>query len=210
MPNNLATISSKLATQIRDTTHAVWNSTEKDDLIVWSVAGLWPRYARAIDPDAVAAQVALVADDYFYSVPSGTLEVESIDWIYSGDEMGPLTANQWTTTGDEFAGNLKIRVAPGIVTQGGTLRVHGYGRYDTTTNLVPDDYVPLVLARARAEAYRRVAGDRARFEQWMVANQKQGVSVNELLQQIDEADRAAARLTLQYRTQRRPRPGRLG
>lgn len=210
MANDLATLSSKLATALRDTSHATWNSTEKDDLVTWATAELWPRYARAMDPDAVGQEVALVADDYFYAVPSGMLEVEQIDWIYQSTEQGPLDANQWTTTGDEFAGNLKIRVAPGIVDLGGTLRVHGYGRYDLVTNLPPNDYVQLILAKAREEAYRRVAGDRARFKQWLVQNQKQGISVNELLQQIDEAERHALRIEGRLRTQRRPRPGRRG
>jgi hypothetical protein len=206
--NNLATLSSKLATAIRDTDHAVWNSTEKDDLITWAVAGLWPRIARALDPES--STITIVADDYFYSAPTGILDVEQLEWRSDSVELGFLEDNQWTVTGDEFAGNLKIRVAPGIVDQGGTLRVHGYGRYDTTTNLIPDDYVPIVISRAREEALRRVAGDRARFKQWMVANQKQGVTVNELLQQIDEAERHAIRLEARYRTQRRPRPGRRG
>ena len=210
MANDLATLSSKLATALRDTTHETWNSTEKDDLITWAVAGLYPRIARTIDPDNVSAEVTLAADDYFYSAPSGTIEIESIDFIDTdGDEHGPLNDGQWATTGDPFTG-LKIRVAPGIVDQLGTLRVHGYGRYDTTTNYIPDDYVPLVIARAREEALRRVATERARFEQWMVQNQKQGVSLNEILQEIDEAERHAMRLEARYKTPRRPRPGRAG
>lgn len=209
MTNNLATLSSKLGTALRDTDHAVWNSTEKDDLVTWATAELWPRYARAMDPSDVLQEVTLVDDTFAYAVPTDMLEVEQVEWIYGGDtELGFLSAGQWMTTGDEYAGNLKLRIAPGIVTSGGTLRVHGYGRYDLTTNLPPDDYVQLILAKAREEAYRRVAGDRARYQQWMVANQKQGVSVNELLQLADEAERHALRLESRLRTQRRPRPGR--
>lgn len=212
MANDLATLSSKLATQLRDTAHAVWNSTEKDDLVTWSVANLYPRFARSIDPSVAAADVTLVADTYFYAVPSGTIEVSGVDWKDTdGDELGPLNDQAWQVTGDPFGTTLKIRVAPGIVDQLGKLRVHGYGRYGTATNLIPDDYVPLVLAQARAEALRRMADDRAKFEVWLARNQKQSVTVNELLQMVNDADIEIQRLRfLLPRTWRRPVPGRLG
>lgn len=212
MANDLATLSSKLATQLRDTGHDVWNSTEKDDLITWSVANLYPRFARYIDPSVVGAEITLVDGTYFYSVPSGVLEVSGLDWIDTdGDELGTLDGQAWQVTGDPFGGTLKIRVAPRIVEQGGTLRVHGYGRYDTTTNLIPDDYVPLVLAQARSEAYLRMVGDRARFEQWLAREQTQNVSVNELEQMVNQAEGEALRLRATLpKTFRRPVPGRLG
>jgi hypothetical protein len=294
--NDISGLSSKLATQLRDTAHAVWNSTEKDDLVGYAIANLYPRFARYIDPSVTAAQITLVADTYFYAVPANVLEVSGLDWIDTDDdELGPLDDQAWQVTGDPFGGTLKVRIAPGIVEQLGTLRVHGYGRFgplvgtaialatsaaaddiiDTaaahgftldqtvqfpsltggtglstatayyiiagslaattfqvsatprgtainfTTDitagtvaryfLVPDDYVPLVLAQARAEALRRMADDRAKFEVWLARNQKQSVSVNELMQLVNDADIEIERLRQRLpRTWRRPVPGRLG
>lgn len=208
MPNNLATLSSKLATALRDTDHSTWNSTEKDDLVTWSVAGLYPRIARRLDPTTTT--ITLVANTYFYAVPSGVVEVEQLEWVNDGDELGFLQGQAWHTVGDTYGANLKVRVSPSIVEQGGTLRVHGYGRYDTTTNLIPDDFVPLVLAMARCEAYERIAGERARFLQWQASEQEQDTSVNELLNQIQSARFERERENARFRTARRPVPGRLG
>lgn len=208
MPNNLATLSSKLATALRDTDHSTWNSTEKDDLVTWSVAGLYPRIARRLDPTTTT--ITLVANTYFYAVPSGVIEIESIQWTRDGDELGYLADGTWSLEGDPYAGTLKVHIAPTIVEQLGTLRVHGFGRYDTTTNLIPDDFVPLVLAIARCDAYDRVTGERARFLQWQASEQEQDTSVNELLNQVQMARVERERQWARFQTQRRPVPGRLG
>lgn len=205
MSNTLATLSSKLAQQLADTDHDTWNSNEKDDLVTWAVADLYPRFARSIDPES--ATVTLVDDDFFYALPTGVKEVQQVDRVTSdGDEAGVLIDGSWATVGGD-----KLRVAPVIVAAGGTLRVHGFGEYDTTTNLIPDFLVPLVLANARVEAYRRIAGQRARFLQWQASSQQQDVTVNNLLSLTQEAQMEAERLYARLnRTQRRPVPGRLG
>lgn len=210
MPNNLATISSKLATALRDTDHEAWNSTEKDDLVTWAVANLWggrPQIFRELDPTTTT--IPLVSGTYFYAAPAGVMSVFALDLYNGTDEYGRLEGDEWQLVGDPYSG-MKIRVAPHVAQTGYTLRVHGIGRYDATTNLIPDDFMPLVLAMARAEAYRRIAGDRARFEQWLASNQTQNMSVNELLQMIDDADRTAARERASVRVQAHPVPGRQG
>jgi len=144
------------------------------------------------------------AINFTTDITAGTVE------LVGGDEHGPLAGGLWNLQGDPW-GTQKIRVAPGIVDQGGTLRIHGYGRYDVTTNLIPDHLVPLVLAMSRVEAYRRVAGERSRFEQWMVARPKQGVSLNDLLNLVAEArSEVAEHMARRFRTWRMPVPGRLG
>lgn len=209
MANDLATLSSKLATALDDTTHAAWNSTEKDDLVTWAVADLYPRFARGLDPESTT--ITLVTDDFFYSLPSGVVEVTSVDLVDTdGDERGKVGQGAWSVQGDEW-GTQKIRFSPKIVNGiGGSVRLHGWGRYDTSTNLIPDHLVPLVIAIARAEAYRRIMGQRARFEQWQAASHEQDVNINELMALTQEAvadeERLRARLK---RSVRRPVPGRL-
>lgn len=210
MSNNLATLSSKLATALRDTDHAAWNSTEKDDLVTWAVAGLYPRLARTLDP--TASTITLVAGTYFYAAPTGVIEVNNVELVdEDADEHGFLQGQAWSTVGDAY-GTLKVRVSPTIVEgyAGGTLRVHGFGRYDTTTNLVPDDFVPLVLAIARCDAYDNISSERSRFLQWQASEQSQDTSVNDLLSMIQMARVERERQWARFRTQRRPVPGRLG
>jgi len=296
--NTLATLSSKLSQQLRDTDHATWTSLEKDDLIRYSAASLFPRYSRYFDPSLTAQKITLVADTYFYTLPTGMLEVSTVDLIDSdNNELGPLDGQAWQITGDWQGGTQKLRIAPHITNDlGGSVRVHGYGRFNigtvgpgitlatslasddiidtaaahglttgnavefsaltggtgltvgvgyfviaanlaattfqvstieggsavnfTTditagtvygTSYIPDDLVSLVLANARAEAYRRMGADRAAFTNWKARNQKQNISVNELYSLITEAESEALRLQrFTPKVWRRPVPGRLG
>lgn len=211
MANDLSTLNGKLATQLRDTSGTlVWASTEKDDLITWAVTGLWPRFSRPLDPTVTT--VALVAGTYYYALPAGVKAVSRVDY-YDANlvEYGPLHGRSWEIAGDAFYGTGKLHVSPAIAEQGGTVRLNGYGIYDVTTNLIPDILIALVLAKARAEAYRRMGVDRVRFKEWLAKNQTQNVSVNELIHLINEADNEAIRLERSLpRTWQKPVPGRQG
>jgi hypothetical protein len=298
MANTLATLSSKLAQQLRDTDHATWNSIEKDDLVRWSVAGLFPKRSRYPDPSLSAQTITLVEGTYFYSLPTGMLEVSTVDLIdTNGDEAGPVDGASWQVTGEWQGGTQKLRLSPQIVDNiGGTVRLHGYSRFEIgtvgagitlatsaaaddiidtatahgfvsgqpiefasltggtgltagmvyfvlaaslaaqtfkistvvggtavnfstditagtvfATQYIPDDLVSLVLANARAEAYRRMGADRAAFANWQAANQRQNVSINELYSLITEAESEAMRTDRSVpRVWRRPVPGRAG
>ncbi len=204
MSNTLAVLNAALVTALRDEDEAVWDTDERDDLLLWAVDSLWPRIAREIDPTTTT--VTLVAGTYFYAVPAGVEGVTMIERYTSGEEYGPLKPGTWHIFGG------KIRVAHEVVDRlGGTLRLYGYGRYDTSANPLADQYVPLVLAMARAEAYRRLAGDRVKFEEWLAHNQKQNVTTAELVTLVNEADAEVQRLWQRTpRTQRRPVPARRG
>ncbi len=209
LSNNLAGLNAFLATALRDTAYGTWTTGEMDNLVTWSVARLWPRFSRPIQPGL--ATIALTDGTYYYTLPSPVLAVSRIDLLdSSGNDMGPISGRAWEITGDIMGGTAQVHIAPYIAASTGTLKLHGYARYDTTANLIPDDYVPLVLARARAEAYRRVLADRARFKTWLSRNQTQNVSVNELVLEINEADAEALRLQRELRTWQKPVPARQG
>ena len=208
MANDLAGLNAFLDAQLNDAANTVWPSADKDNVITWAVAGLYPHISRVIDPST--ATIDLTPGTYFYTLPTGVLNVSRVEYINTaGDEVGSLANGSWELVGDPLLGTHLLHVSPSITDADGTLRVHGYGRYNVTTNLIPDEYVPLVLAMARAELYRRTAGDRVRYQEWMSRQQVQNVSVNELMQFVNEADREAARLRSQYRTWQRPVPGRV-
>lgn len=209
MSNTLDLLSQQLAVALRDETYTTWDSEEMDRLITWSVASLWPRFKREFAPQTNT--LTLVTSTYFYSLPTGMLRVSYVDWVdSSSNELGTLDPGSWSVEGPE--GSAKLHIAPNIADQGGTLRLLGYGRYDTTTNYIPDDLVPLVLAMARAEAYRRMAGSRVQFTNWLASNQSANVTVNELFELIREANAEIVRLQRQSngRTWSRPVPGRRG
>jgi hypothetical protein len=92
---------------------------------------------------------------------------------------------------------------------GGEYWVRGYAEYGVASNYISNELVRLVLAKARGEAYRRMAGDRVQFKNWQARNQAQDMSVNELILLVNEADGEAERLFRRHRTIRKPVPGRI-
>jgi hypothetical protein len=207
--NNLATLNVKLATALRDSDYATWATGEIDDLLTYGLAFLFPHLSREIAPSS--AEITLVTDTFFYNLPSGVMHVSRVDWVDTDDnEHGPVGGGSWEVVGSPILGTGQLHISPVIANQGGTLRLLSYGRFDLTTNLIPDDYVSYLLAVSRAEAYRRMAGSRARFEAWQAANQKQNVTVNELILLINEADAEAERLRRHIRVWHKPVPGRVG
>jgi len=197
MANALEDMRARLRTQLADTEDEVWDAGEKDDLLTWAVRRLNQRINRPLDPDASTQKITLVASTYFYAIDSGITHISRVDLLdTASNEMGEVLG--WEVTGDLIAGTAKLRVATAIVANLGTLRILGYGRYTlpatgaAQTSAIPDDYVQLVLSMARGEALRRMLADRYKFEQWQVHNQVQNVSINELLQMVNEADAQAA------------------
>lgn len=212
MSNNLVGLNAKLAIALRDAAYATWVSAEDDELVTESVNQLWPRFSRILDPTATT--ITLVAGTYFYALPAGVMAVSRVDRVQSdGTELGPIHDRSWEIVGSPLLSSAKLHVAPAYADgdPGGTLRLNGYGVYDVTTNLVPDFLVPLVLARARGEAYRREIARRMNFTDWQTRNQAQNVSVTELIHGANDADGEALRLEQRLpRTAQLPVPGRIG
>lgn len=212
MANDSDELVERLLVALRDPNQETWNAQDPDelsDIVVWSVASLYPHLARQLDPDDPGSQIALVTDQMFYSVPAEFLEVYRIDRLdEDGNEAGNLADGTWEIVGSLLNGTGQVHVTRTLANQLGTLRLYGFGRYDDT-NAIPDDYVLIVLARARAEALARVISNRERFTAWLVRNQVQNISVNELLQMKNEADADAERVMRRYRTPRMPVPGRM-
>lgn len=209
MANDLTTLSGKLATALGDTDHETWASAEKDDLVTWAVTSLYPRFAR---PASVPIY-PLTADTENYVVPDGLLEVYRVD---VGEVATDLTVRvldgSWYTYDNPLTGGLKLFINKQYSDADHYYIVHGIGRYDldTADNYPPDDLVPLILATARSEAYRRVLGQRSRFLQWQASSHEQDVTINELLAMTQEATAEQERLRARVpRTVRRPVPGRL-
>ena len=190
MANNLATMRNRLRQQLSDVDDATWDAGEKDDLLGWAMRRLNRRVVRPLDPRAAAQTITLVSGTEFYSIDSSITHVYAVDWVdTNSNEMGEITG--WEVTGDLASGTAKLRINEQFGKAGGTLYLNAAGRYDLTTNLIPDDYVTLVLAMARAEALERLITDRARFKQWQNTNQVQNISVNELGQMVQSASRQA-------------------
>jgi hypothetical protein len=197
MANDLETMRQRLRDVLYDVDDETWNAGEKDDILGVAVRRLSQRLPRPLDPTVAAQTVTLVTLTYFYAIDSGISNIEKVFYINSdSDRIGYLEAG-WEVTGDITAGTAKLHVAPKVVERLGTLQITGTGRYTLVTKAasqtaaIPDDYIPVVLAYSRAESYRRLLSDRARFYQWQNTNQVQNVSLNELIQMVNEADRQA-------------------
>ena len=190
MANDLATMRNRLRQQLSDVEDETWDAGEKDDLLGWAMRRLNRRVVRPLDPRAAGQTITLVSGTEFYDIDSAITHVYAVDWVdTNSNEMGEVSG--WEVTGDLAAGSAKLRVNEQFGKYGGTLYLNAAGRYDLTTNLIPDDYVTLVLAMARAEALERLITDRARFKQWQNTNQVQNISVNELGQMVASASRQA-------------------
>ena len=200
MSNDLETMRQRLRDELFDVDDATWNAGEKDDALYSAVRRLAFRVPRPIDPDASTAvsEITLVTSTYFYAVNANYVNVDRVFFIdSSSNEIGYLTAG-WEIVGDLEAGTGKIHISPRIVEKGGTLRLSGTGQYTlpvvtdtaaTKATGILNIHVPLVLAWARETLWRRLLSDRARFRQWQNANQVQNISVNELVQMIQDASR---------------------
>lgn len=206
----------RLRDQLSDADDETWSGAEKDEILLWSVRRLNQRLGRPLDPEDTEQNITLVSEDYFYSIDTGITHISRVDYLDSdGYDYGPIGHGSWEVVGDLVAGTAKLHVAPVIVEQGGTLRLVASGRFtlpgqsESQASAIPDDYVPLVLANSRAECYRRLVADRARFEQWQTSNQTQNISVNELIQMVNEADAAARNEELTFKRWQKPVPARI-
>lgn len=211
MANDLATLTGYLKTTLRDSTDTTWTVEEKQDLITWSISRLYPNVVKyvtlekQVDPNASFITTGDVTTPW--------ISIHRID-LWDGDPTSTLSrmvqelpGQAWEVqTQIEGGSAVRIVMNPSYNYNGAYFyMIHGYIAYDSTANLVPDRLIPLVLARARQEAYRRMGADRAQFKNWLVQNQTQNVSVNELVQLINEASNEADGEERRMMT-RHPRP----
>lgn len=204
MANDLATLNGLLDIALRDTSDETWTSAEKDSLIEQAVDACPPRPLLHDD-----ASLSLVAGAYYHTLPAGVVSISRIDLEdIDGNERGAIAGGLWEVIGDTLTDAAEVRIDQRIVDRwdGGTAHLIGYGRYDTVTNLIPDEYVPYVIAHARAEAYGRMASDRARFRNWETSEQPLNISVNELLTLINDAQLERDRHRARIMRWRKPMP----
>lgn len=206
MANDLATLTSALAVALDDTTHDVWAESEKQALITQSVNRLYPMILKYVVQPVTVTTSASFIDVGGASYPF--TKIVRID-LYDSDPTSPSSRMMQEVPGQAW--EVQEQFEPGSASRvyinprysmnaGYYYLIHGYVRYDLSTNLIPDYLVPLVLARARAEAYRRIGPERVKFKNWLTSNQTQNTSVNELIQFINEADREAESLERMYAT----------
>ena len=204
MANDSATLVALLQTALRDTSDATWTSAEKTALIEQAVDACPPRPLLHDD-----ASLSLVAGAYYHTLPAGVVSISRIDLEdIDGNERGAIAGGLWEVIGDTLTDAAEVRIDQRIVDRwdGGTAHLIGYGRYDTVTNLIPDEYVPYVIAHARAEAYGRMASDRARFRNWETSEQPLNISVNELVQLVNDAQLERDRHRARIMRWRKPMP----
>ena len=209
MANTLAVLNGYLTSALKAPSLATWPSAEKDQLIIRAVADLYPAVSYALAPQSYTQ--ALTSGTYFYAINPIIVKLVRVDWLDSaGVEMGALADNLWEITGDMEAGTAKIHITPFISETTGTLRYNGYGRYNTSSVYIPEDYVNAVIAECMVEALEWGIADRGRYKQWQGQAQKQNVSVTEYATLLSEARQRRDVLRRRAFTFRKPVPGRIG
>ncbi len=195
----------KLETALRDPTNAVWGASEIDDILSIALD-----QTNRIRPRVVQDAVALVegTDNY---ILTNVYEVFRIDLLdASGRVVMPLPHGTWEVWGDNQTVGQTFYINPRYTLSGYSLRVHGYAPYTFSGTTNPPALVQdAILALARAEALRRVVGERARFEQYATANPRSDTSMAELISEINEAQGEAERLLSNIRLIKKPAPGRV-
>lgn len=203
MANDIATLRTRLAEDLMDPTMSYWSTTYLASILTEAINELWPRFGRQLATESQI--IAAVDDQSWYTVPTGMVEVHRVEVIDSDGQMiDELAPGTWDIHGT------RIQINPTFAISGYTFRLVGLAKYDATVNLIPDELVPLVLARARAKAWQRALSDRLNFRQWATQNQIQNVSINEMIGMIRvgmaEFEDLYNRLP---RARRRPVPGRV-
>lgn len=215
MAQDTETMRRRLRDALFDVEDETWSAGEKDDIIQLALGKLNQRAPRPLDPTVAAQAITLVSGTYFYAIDSGTTNVENVFYINGSSQRVGYMESGWEVVGDILTGNAKLHVNPTTVEQGGTLQIGGSGPYTITSQSTaqtlapPERYVTYLLAWSRSEAYRRLLSDRARFYQWQNENQIQNVSLNELIQMLNEAERQADNEWVAIKRWQRPVPGRI-
>jgi hypothetical protein len=194
----------KLETALRDSTNLVWGATEIDDILAYALDE-----TNRVRPLSVRDVISLTDDIDTYTLVS-VYEVFRVDLRdASGKLVMPLPQGTWEVWGDNATAGQTLYVNPRYARGGYTIRVHGYAPYtfSGTTN-PPSQVQAAILALARAEALRRIATERARYEQYATANPRSDVSLNEILNQMAEASTEAQRLLSDIRIIKKPVYGR--
>lgn len=195
----------KLETALRDTTNAVWGASEIDDILTYALDE-----TNSVRPRVVSDVVALVTDTDTY-VLTNVYEVFRVDLLDANSKLiYPIPHGAWEMWGDNQTAGQTLYINPRYARTGYSLRIHGYApyTYSGTTN-PPSRVQQAILALARAEAYRRVTGERARYEQYATANPRSDTSMAELLQLTNEADAEGQRLLSSIRLIKRPVSARM-
>ena len=213
MANNAAGLNAIIDLALRDPSDETWTSAEKDAAIARAVRNLSPKVVRPLAWSDTANSDTLVASTYYYSLASTMFYLSRIDMVESdATERGPLPDEAWELTGDISLGAGVVHIAPWFVQKwaGSVIWYRGYGVYDVTTNLIPDEYVDLVIAAASAELVRALLADRSRFLQTGVTRQDQIISVTEMVTMLNAFEQVAREKKAATTTFRKPVPGRRG
>ena len=205
MSNNLATLNTALGLKLRDAAGAVWATGERDTLLTWACARLYPRLARTLQET-----VTLVDDQDSYTLTTVS-DISRVDMIDPNSTPAnrlvmQMNGGTWEYWGDRETVGGTLYLNPQFASASYNLRVHGYAPYDLTSHYPPDRFVSAIIGMAAAEAIRRMMTDRAKYKQWDALSQEQNISVNEFIGLVNEGDAEYSRLLGEARTWRRPKP----
>ncbi len=185
---------------LRDPDNLVWDADEIDVILAYAL-----EETNRVRPRVVSDVIALVPDQDQYTLVN-VYTVFRVDLLDSNSKVvSPLPPGSWEVWGDNASLGQTLYINPTFAAFGYQLRVHGYGPYTFSGTTTPPLQVQeVILAIARAEALRRVATERSRFEQYATGNPRSDTSVSEIMAQVADSNREAQRLLTDIRLIRRP------
>ncbi len=194
-----------LAESLRDSTHLVWQASELTTILGYAL-----EETNRVRPRVVSDLLSLVSEQDQYTLVN-VYTVFRVDLLDSTNKVVMLLpAGSWEIWGDNASLSQTLYINPQYARVPYKLRVHGYGPYvytGTTAN-PPLQVQEAILAVARAEALRRVATERSRFEQYATGNPRSDTSVSEVIGQVQDAERRAQQLLTDIKLIRRPTAGK--
>lgn len=188
-----------LKTALRDTSNEIWTDAELDTILGYALDQV-----NQVRQRQVRDTIALVNDQDTYTL-TNVYSVNRVDLLDSDSKIVRVLApGTWEVWGDNESPGQTLYINPNYARATYSLRVHGYGPYDFTTNTPNTLMQSVIVALARAEALRRLSNDRARFRQWAQTNPRGDTSVSEAIGMVNEADAEANRLLRSIKLIKRP------
>jgi hypothetical protein len=192
-----------LETALSDEANSIWTTAELDTTLQYALDQI-----NMVRQRQVRDTIPLVTDTDSYTL-TNVYSVVRVDLLDSDNKVvRTLAPGTWEVWGDNLSAGQTLYINPAFARTGYSIRVHGYGPYDFTTNTPDSMTQATIVALARAECLRRVMNDRARFRQWATSNPRSDSSVGELIGLLNEADSEAQRLLRSIKLIKRPAPGR--
>lgn len=197
MPTTLSDLRTQVSRDLRDTGNATWSTAELDDLINQGIDKVADLYPKEVQDYTVIVSSGVAS----YTLPTTFTRVYRID-IYSSSNLYQSTLlsgiGEGPNTGWEVHAGLLWLPPDWLPDANDKLRIFGYGRYaqlsvSSATTDLNQTGIWALRSFCKSEAFYALLYDRARFQQWQTDQTNTDVSLIQLAQFANLAQRTWSR-----------------